>query len=252
MKAEGETMSDTAYDAIADQYALMVQSGLMDATSVLHTGTHTLLRVLGDPTDKDICDLACGEGHLSLLIAEKAHLVVGIDLSPKLIEIAEKKAPQSNIRYVVDDAQTLHSQRGDKFDVVICNFALMDIPDLDAVYKATYRVLRERGRFIFSITHPCFQSPHSDVQVDEEGQFKARRISIYANEGFWRSDNPKGIRGQVGAHHRMVSTYLNLAIRQGFTLSTLSEPTLPSSDYDSPYTKAQVEVPSVMVIELRK
>lgn len=245
-------MNDSAYDAIADQYALMVQSGLKDDTSVLSTSTRTLLQVLGDPSDKDICDLACGEGHLSSHIAETARIVVGIDFSSKLIEIAEKQSIQHNIRYVVDDAQTLLSQRNEQFDVVVCNLALMDIPDLDAVYKAVHRVLREGGRFIFSVTHPCFQSPHSEVQVNEHGQFKARCVSVYATEGSWRSDNPKGIRGQVGAKHRMVSTYLNLAIEKGFALSTLIEPVLPSLDYESPYAEAQIETPSVMVLEFRK
>lgn len=41
---------------------------------------------------------------------------------------------------------------------------------------------------------------------------------------FWRSDNPQGVRGQVGAYHRTLATYLNSLIQAGFQIEHLREP----------------------------
>lgn len=244
--------SRAAYDAIADQYASLVRASLIDETSVLSLATQTLLRTLGDISDLDICDLACGEGHLSARLAQFAHSVVGLDLSAELIKLAQDQRQADNLKFVIDDAQSLATQTELSFDRVISNFALMDIPDLSAVYRSVYRVLRPSGHFVFSITHPCFQAPHTSIQTDETGHFVARQIPVYAQEGFWRSENSKGIRGQVGAFHRMISTYINLATETGFTVITLNEPTLVPKNYSQPHIAAQVEIPSVMIVSLKK
>ncbi|HAL49192.1 MAG TPA: class I SAM-dependent methyltransferase, partial [Dehalococcoidia bacterium] len=46
----------------------------------------------------------------------------------------------------------------------------------------------------------------------------------YFAEGFWRSENPDGVRGKVGAHHRTLSTYLNGLVEAGLSLERLVEP----------------------------
>lgn len=45
----------------------------------------------------------------------------------------------------------------------------------------------------------------------------------YASEGWWSTDG-SGVRGQVGANHRMLSTYLNAVMRAGLELETFDEP----------------------------
>ncbi len=102
--------SPAAYDAIAEQYAASVRESLSDDTSVLSLATRTLLSTLGDITELDICDLACGEGHLSVLLAGAARSVVGLDLSSELIKFAEARRQVDNLRFVVDDAQTMTTQ----------------------------------------------------------------------------------------------------------------------------------------------
>jgi hypothetical protein len=101
--------------------------------------------------------------------------------------------------------------------------ALMDIPDLAATYQAIHRVLRAGGWFVFSITHPCFQSPHAQWIPSDDGTV-SRRIVTYFEEGFWRSGNPDGVRGKVGAYHRTLSSYLNELLRTGFDLARIVEP----------------------------
>lgn len=240
-----------AYDQIASDYEGFVRSGLADPTSVLTVATQALLQTIGDVQGLTICDLACGEGHLTRRLAHEARSVVGIDISESLINIARQKEHVSNTRFVVDDAQLLTSQSDGSFDRIICNLALMDIPDLRAVCVAVHRILRQSGHFTFSITHPCFQSPHAGIDVDESGKL-ARRVVRYSQEGFWRSDNLAGVRGKVGAVHRTLSTYLNTLIETGFRINKLMEPTLPAGEYPNPYAQAQVEVPAILIVDAVK
>jgi 2-polyprenyl-3-methyl-5-hydroxy-6-metoxy-1,4-benzoquinol methylase len=242
----------STYDQIAGQYAASVQESLGDPTSVIAIASHTLLKAASDIDGLDICDLACGEGHLTVRLAEQAQSVVGIDISERLLNLARQKTDNNRIAFVLDDAQYLSSQVDARFDLVVSNLALMDVPDLAAVYASAYRVLRPEGQFIFSITHPCFQAPHTTIDTAAEGQFAACHISRYSSEGFWRSDYAGGIRGRVGAIHRTFSTYINTLIVTGFHLSELIEPTLPAGQYPDAFSQARVEIPSVLVVRAYK
>ena len=91
--------------------------------------------------------------------------------------------------YVLDDAQSLNQVSYASMDAVICNMALMDIPDLAATLFNVRRILADNGRFIFAILHPCFFTPFNaenpQEEFDEEGNFKALRVSRYGLEGKW-------------------------------------------------------------------
>ena len=245
-------MSQPAYNPFAAAYLKFVEDGLSDEFSVLAIARRALLSAAGELTGLAVCDLACGEGHLSRTVAEVAHHVTGIDLSDNLIDAAKQRTNLPGCDFVVDDAQSLSTQADAKFDVVLSNLALMDMPDLSAVFTAVHRVLRPGGYFVFSIMHPCFQTPKTEIETDENGQFLARRIMHYAQEGRWFSDNPNGVRGQVGAMHRMISTYINEALNCGFIIQGMTEPVLPDGDYEQAHIAAQIQIPAVLVIKLQK
>lgn len=234
------------YDAIAEEYAALFEAGL-SPTSVPGMATASLVEMTGPVGDLDLLDLCCGEGHLSRHFASRGARVLGVDLSLRLIAVARERGAGTSAQFLVDDAQGLVRVGSDSFDRVVCNLALMDIPDLRATRSTVHRVLRPGGRLVFSITHPCFQAPGTRVDVDAAGNFVARRVSHYAREGFWRSAGSGTIRSRVGAHHRTLATYANGLIDAGFILQRLVEPTLPAGEYDSPYDQAHQQVPSVLV-----
>ena len=58
-------------------------------------------------SDEDwVIDLACGNGALGSLFAGEAHQYFGVDLSPRLIEIAEKYFHARNKHFTLDDAES--------------------------------------------------------------------------------------------------------------------------------------------------
>ena len=211
--APGGRGTTTRYDEIADWYNLVMRSG-----SLLHDLTlPSLYKLMGPVRGKRICDLCCGQGVVARELARRGAKVVGVDISSKMLEFARRaeQADPAGISYICDDARSLARFEDASFDGVACNFALMDIQDLDPTLRAVRRTINPDGWFVFSITHPCFQTPVSRWIITEEGT-TAREVGEYFVEGYWRSDNVHGVRGKVGAHHRTLSTYLNSLSEAGF------------------------------------
>ncbi len=44
------------------------------------------------------------------------------------------------------------------FDAAVCNMGLMDMPDIEPLAKAIPALLKRKGKFVFSVTHPCFNT----------------------------------------------------------------------------------------------
>jgi len=240
-------MNKALYDNIAAWY-----DATMRAESPVQAVTlPTLFDLLGDLHGQRLCDLACGQGYVTRQLAQRGADVVGIDLSAKLLAIARQEEATNplGITYQVDDAETLATLAGNAFDGVVCHLALMDIPDLPATLQAVWRVLRPAGWFVFSITHPCFEAPHAAWITKADGQI-GREITTYFAEGHWRSSNPTGVRSQVGAHHRTLSTYINTLLETGFSLTRLVEPqaTAQTAERKPEYAV----VPAFMILRAEK
>lgn len=204
--------------------------------------------ILGDRlVGARVCDVACGEGYLSRhLLGLGAGEVVGVDLSEALIETAEQRRSEDRLSFMVDDAQRLTTQADGSFDIAVCQMALMDIPDHKATFKSVRRILKPGGIFVFSLLHPCFETPFKlpderPTLEDETGNPVALLVRRYGTEGHWQSGGD-GVRGHMGAYHRTLSTYLNDFISAGFRLDRLEEPLVQGEGLEA-------EIPKVIIVE---
>jgi demethylmenaquinone methyltransferase/2-methoxy-6-polyprenyl-1,4-benzoquinol methylase len=101
-------------------------------------------------TDR-VLDICCGTGSTTAIIApevDQGH-VVGVDLSPDMLAIAQKKnvAPWVSFQRASVDALPF----GDNsFDDVICSYGLHEIPFKirAAALKEVFRVLKPGGKFL--------------------------------------------------------------------------------------------------------
>lgn len=102
---------------------------------------------------KTVLDVGCGEGWLAHALARKGTSVVGVDASERLIRAASD-GPGS---FVVADYGSLTDDPAivpGPFDVVVCNFSLLD-EDLVPLLRALRRRLSPaRGRLVVQTLHP--------------------------------------------------------------------------------------------------
>lgn len=240
-------MLASAYDDVADWYAESIRSG----SPVHAVAMPALIELAGDVAGQDVCDLGCGSGLAAKTLAAAGAKVTGIDLSAALLEIAraETTGEHGTIAFIQADIQRMPEIEDGSFDGAVCSLALMDVEHLDLCLAETSRILKNGGWFAFTITHPCFQGPESRWTGKAGGTVK-REVRGYFREGFWRSDNANGVRGQVGAYHRTLSTYINALIRTGFTVDQVREP--QPLDEVAARVPGYAEVPVVLAVRCSK
>jgi SAM-dependent methyltransferase len=211
--------SPARYDAFADFYERFALDVYEDPP------TAALLQLIGNVADLRLLDLACGHGRLARELARRGGRVTGVDISAALLDRARAREAEQPLRisYVLADAASPDALSGDAYDGVVCNFGLSDIDDLDGAIASVGRVLRPNGFFAFSLLHPCF--PGWEARQSSPSWHPERG---YYHEGWWLAGGPAhGLRPRVGAHHRMLASYLNTFVRHGLTLEEIVEPPPP-------------------------
>ena len=111
------------------------------------------VRAAGVRAGEEVVDVACGTGDLSELFALAGAAVTGIDFTPEMLEVAERRrrglppAVQSRLRYVTGDAQTL-ALAAASAEVVSIAFGIRNVEDPAAAIREFARVLRPGGRLV--------------------------------------------------------------------------------------------------------
>jgi 2-polyprenyl-3-methyl-5-hydroxy-6-metoxy-1,4-benzoquinol methylase len=214
-------MTTGSYDAIAEWYDAFLRENPIYEEIVLPT----MLGLVGEVGGLDVCDIACGQGFVSRALAQQGARVTGVDIADRLLQLARtyEATDRLAIRYIHDDAQTLRSLAPQAFDLATCAMALMNIPDIAAAFRAARRILRPGGRYVFIITHPCFQTPHARWVDTEDGR-QVRQVSDYLTEGYWTASRADDVRSRQGEYHRTLGTYINALANAGFVLERIIEP----------------------------
>lgn len=96
-------------------------------------------------TGESALDLACGTGDIAFRLAGRGAAVVGLDFTPRMIELARGRPGASRLAWIVGDMGSLPVAAG-RFDLVTAGYGLRNVPDLPAALDEIFRVLRPGGR----------------------------------------------------------------------------------------------------------
>jgi ubiquinone/menaquinone biosynthesis C-methylase UbiE len=219
-----------------------------------------LLQLVGEVEGLRLLDLACGNGYLSRRFARQGAIITSVDTNVPLIERARMREAQEplGITYHVADAAHLQMLEEGTFDLVVCNMALMDIEDASGAIQEVARVLRQKGRFVASLSHPCFDKVNTSGWAIEQ---------IYPTTTIWRKMSHYReiavdelpwlqVPGQVvytRAYHRPLSWYFRTLRASGLVVAAFEEPE-PTEEFlaSSPQGPWIAEVPLHCVIEAWK
>jgi 2-polyprenyl-3-methyl-5-hydroxy-6-metoxy-1,4-benzoquinol methylase len=101
---------------------------------------------------KQILDLACGTGILSLLMARYSYLVTGVDASEEMLEQAKNKASKEGLPIELFRQDMRDLKLSKTFDLAVCVGAiyyLLTHNGLTACFEQVAKVLKPEGLFIF-------------------------------------------------------------------------------------------------------
>lgn len=103
------------------------------------------------PQDALICDAGCGpSGQIGKYVFDKGHRVIGIDLSPKCIEIASQYHPDIEFQ-TMDMMHTAFDN--ESFDGILSFYSIIYTPKtfVDQLFAEFNRILKPNGKLLLVV-----------------------------------------------------------------------------------------------------
>lgn len=105
---------------------------------------------------KNILELACGSGEITIALANKGYLIDASDLSQAMIDEAKKKKGAEKVNFFAMDMCDFTVDK--TYDGILClcdsiNY-LVSEKQLETLFKSVYEHLNENGTFIFDMHTP--------------------------------------------------------------------------------------------------
>ena len=139
--------------------------------------------------------------------------VVAFDYASEMIRLAKKRWArfEDKITFCIADATEEESllalRRERPFTKAVSNMAIMDITDVEVLFRCVNRLLTPEGVFVFATQHPCFVT----------------RTEKYMTPHAYRGE---AIAGQPQEHcyyHRSMQDLFQVCFRNGFVIDGFYE-----------------------------
>lgn len=226
-----------------------------------------ILRLVDPEPSLHIVELGCGQGFFSEVFAKMGASVIGLDASPSLIEIAqrrvEKEAYASKVLFMHGDAGRASAIASKTADVVVIILALQNMKDLAKVAGEMNRIVKPEGKVLVVLNHPAFRVPqHSDWGYNKDNNTQYRNVSKYLSELSIDIDMEPG-RSAMGkkaavtkSFHRSLQTYMKAFAGAGLAITRIEEWISHKQSQSGPRQSAEdaarKEIPLFMCLELRR
>jgi SAM-dependent methyltransferase len=257
---EHDPVTAAVWDALAEWWDDAIGDGNPTQDLLVEP---TQERLLALSPGEEVLDIACGAGRFTRRMAAAGARVVAFDHAAAFIARARRRTPPDlgrSIDYRVLDAHDRRALLGlgeQRFDAAVCTMALMDMASITPLLSTLPRLLRPGGRFVFSVTHPVFNS--GDARLMAETAAVDTRISIkvtdYLTPRVAREIAVPGQPLEQHCFHRPLSMLLNACFDHGLVLDRLEEPAFGPSGVPPDQRTVRWQhvdrLPQVLVARLR-
>ena len=227
-----------AYEQMAERYNELIDHKPHNA----YYDRPNTLSLMGEVKGKAILDAACGPGKYAEILLSEGATVTGIDLSPKMVALAQTRNKGTGHFYVHDLAKPLEREGSESYDTVLCALAFHYVEDWNPTLQEFYRVLKPQGQLIISIEHPFFEYTY----FKSEQYFEVENV-----KATWKGF---GKPIEVNSFRRPLEACIQPLIENGFYLDKLLEPK-PAPEFealDPKHFKELNEFPAFMCMRAVK
>lgn len=204
--------------------------------------TEKELRLMGNVFEKNILEIGCGGAQNSIYLAKKGANLTGIDISKVQLNHAKNLAKDNDVKinFYQGDIIDLHKIKSESQDIVFSCWALHYVSDLSRCFGETYRVLKEKGNFIFSLDHPFWRRlDKKDLRI-KKSYFETGRYE------------EKYKKGKFVAYDHTIEEITNSLIETGFNLEKILEPKFNNEKSLSYRDEAMKIIPRTIIYKSQK
>jgi SAM-dependent methyltransferase len=234
-----EPIALEAYETLAEAYAAHIDT---KAHNALYERPATLA-LLPSVAGRRVLDAGCGPGVYGEWLAEHGAEVVGIDVSPRMVELARQRLKGRETVLQADLGAGLDFLESRSFDLVISALTLDYIQDWAPVLSEFFRVLRAPGHLVFSVGHPFDEffghHPSGNYFAIEQVEWGMRMAGISVRIPYFR---------------RPLQAIIDPLLKAGFNLDRILEP-LPIAQFqeqDPQDYEKLMRMPGFLCIRARK
>ena len=229
---QDESFSDddarAAWNEGAQAWEAFVES---DADYYRHDVHGPALLAVCEPVEGQyVLDLGCGQGYFSRALARRGAQVMGIDIAEQAIAYArrnEERDPLGVVYEVMSATAMSRHWKERRFDLVTACMALQDVADGAACLRNAFAVLPDEGRMVFSVPHPCTDTPFRQWEYDEAGEKTALKVDGYFESGpavcHWIMERLR-YHWDTPYWRYTISEWSGLIAEAGFLIRRLHEP----------------------------
>ncbi len=152
MSEDKKPIALEAYEKLAESFSKLAPVKAENA----YIEQPAMRKAVGDVRGLKIFEAGCGPGILAEYLIHEGAKVVAFDVSPKMIELAKERNPKNATFFVADGAHPLPlaQEYNGQFDMVVASLAIDYIKDWSVPLAEFHRLLKPKGKFIFTIQHP--------------------------------------------------------------------------------------------------
>jgi SAM-dependent methyltransferase len=178
---------DQHQDAVREEFTHQA-AGFGKAAVMTSAATlGTLVELVPPDADAHWLEVACGTGVISRAIAARVSSIIGVDLTPAMLEQAKAVATEEGlggVEFALGDATALEFD-DNSFDGAVTRLSLHHIPAPGRVMAEMARVVRPGGWVVVS-----------DIAADEDGEAAAWREEIerLRDPSHWACQAPARLR----------------------------------------------------------
>jgi len=158
-----------SYDSVAEEYATHYFDELLNKPF-----DRNLLAGFAEltPQGSQVCDLGCGPGHVTRFLSQLGVDVLGVDISPAMVQVARRLNP--GLTFQQGDMLDLQFPEG-RFAGIAAFYSLIHIdrPQVPQALRELLRVLAPGGRLL-----AAFHVGEGEIHRDE---FLGRSVSFHAS-----------------------------------------------------------------------
>lgn len=189
-----------------------------------------MFKLVGNFKNKGVLELGCGNGYLTkAFLKQEPKSITLLDISKYNIAYAKEKSDDKRVSFLLQDATRRWKVASATIDVVYSNMMLNEIKNIRTPIREAFRVLRKKGKFIFSVTHPSWDLY---VYAQERAGLRSNKIKNLGNyyqrgyaDYIMGADKKNSSGGfKVEHYHRPFSDYFGELVSAGFLIETILEP----------------------------